>query len=67
MLCLLSPDVANTSSVYEVNGNPIKKHKGYLAFKFEDYNCTVEYYRGEGSIDVETGFDGLVLIPLEEC
>ncbi|CAL1379479.1 unnamed protein product [Linum trigynum] len=45
MLCLLSSVVANTSSVYEVNGNPITKHKGYLAFKFEDYNCTVEYYR----------------------
>ncbi|CAL1411435.1 unnamed protein product [Linum trigynum] len=45
MLCLLSSVVANTSSVYEVNGNPITKHKGYLAFKFDDYNCTVEYYR----------------------
>lgn len=44
-LCLLVPGVANESSVYEVNGNPITKHKGFLVFKFEEYNCTVEYYR----------------------
>ncbi|CAN1310589.1 Protein trichome birefringence-like 10 [Linum perenne] len=46
MLCMLSSGIANKeSSVYEVNGSPITKHKGFLVFKFEDYNCTVEYYR----------------------
>ncbi|WOL16190.1 hypothetical protein Cni_G24972 [Canna indica] len=45
MLCLLSSTISNKSSIYEVNGNPITKHKGFLVFKFEDYNCTVEYYR----------------------
>ncbi|KAJ6769504.1 PROTEIN TRICHOME BIREFRINGENCE-LIKE 9-RELATED [Salix koriyanagi] len=25
--------------------SPITKHKGFLIFKFKDYNCTVEYYR----------------------
>ncbi|KFK38044.1 hypothetical protein AALP_AA3G062900 [Arabis alpina] len=45
LLCLLSSAVKNESSVYEVNGSPITKHRGFLVFKFEDYNCTVEYYR----------------------
>ncbi|KAK9078439.1 hypothetical protein SSX86_002496 [Deinandra increscens subsp. villosa] len=47
-LCMLSSAVtSNTSndSIYEVNGNPITKHKGFLVFKFRDYNCTIEYYR----------------------
>lgn len=33
------------SKIYEVNGSPISKHKGYLIMKFEEYNMTVEYYR----------------------
>ncbi|XP_038988206.1 protein trichome birefringence-like 10 isoform X2 [Phoenix dactylifera] len=45
LLCLLSMAVPDKSSIYEVNGNPITKHKGFLVFKFRDYNCTVEYYR----------------------
>ncbi|KAH6759514.1 TRICHOME BIREFRINGENCE-LIKE 11 [Perilla frutescens var. hirtella] len=45
LLCMLSSAVADKSTVYEVNGNPITKHKGFLVFKFADYNCTVEYYR----------------------
>ncbi|URE04141.1 hypothetical protein MUK42_18440 [Musa troglodytarum] len=45
LLCMLSAAVSNKSSIYEVNGNPITKHMGFLVFKFRDYNCTVEYYR----------------------
>lgn len=45
LLCMLSSAIANKSSVYEVNGSPISKHMGFLAFKFEDFNCTVEYFR----------------------
>lgn len=45
MLCLLATAIPNKYSIYEVNGNPITKHKGFLVFRFEDYNCTVEYYR----------------------
>ncbi|KAL7105165.1 hypothetical protein ACP275_07G027800 [Erythranthe tilingii] len=45
LLCMLSSAVPNNDSIYEVNGNPITKHKGFLIFKFIDYNCTVEYYR----------------------
>ena len=35
LLCMLSSVVSNKSSVYEVNGSPITKHNGFLAFKFE--------------------------------
>ncbi|PON65794.1 Trichome birefringence-like family [Parasponia andersonii] len=45
LLCMLSAVVSNKSSIYEMNGNPITKHSGSLVFKFEDFNCTVEYYR----------------------
>ncbi|KAG6480150.1 protein trichome birefringence-like 10 [Zingiber officinale] len=45
LLCMLSTSLTNKSSIYEVNGNPITKHMGFLVFKFEEYNCTVEYYR----------------------
>lgn len=45
MLCMLAEGVQNKSRIYEVNGQPISKHIGELLFRFEDYNCTVEYYR----------------------
>ncbi|KAM7488696.1 hypothetical protein LguiB_026180 [Lonicera macranthoides] len=45
LLCMLSSAVPNKDSIYEVNGSPITKHKGFLVFKFKDYNCTIEYYR----------------------
>ncbi|PQQ02690.1 protein trichome birefringence-like 8 [Prunus yedoensis var. nudiflora] len=45
LLCMLAEAVSNKSRIYEVNGNPITKHKGFLSMRFEDYNLTVEYYR----------------------
>ncbi|KAG4168147.1 hypothetical protein ERO13_A12G005500v2 [Gossypium hirsutum] len=45
LLCMLSSAIPNKDSIYEVNGNPITKHKGFLVFRFAHYNCTVEYYR----------------------
>ena len=45
LLCMLSSAITNKSTIYEVNGSPITKHTGFLSFKFEDFNCTVEYYR----------------------
>ncbi|KAM5563765.1 protein trichome birefringence-like 10 [Rosa sericea] len=45
LLCMLSSVIPNKTSIYEVNGRPITKHSGFLVFKFEDFNCTVEYYR----------------------
>ncbi|GLT52735.1 hypothetical protein SLA2020_260570 [Shorea laevis] len=45
MLCMLASAIPNKKSIYEVNGSPITKHQGFLVFMFEDYNCTIEYYR----------------------
>jgi len=50
MLCMLASAVADDDSkqggaIYEENGSPITKHKGFLSFRFRDYNCTVEHYR----------------------
>ncbi|KAB5552145.1 hypothetical protein DKX38_009456 [Salix brachista] len=44
-LCMLAQGVSNKSSIYEENGNPITKHKGFLSMRFSEYNLTVEYYR----------------------
>jgi hypothetical protein len=49
MLCMLSTAVADaeggSSPVYEENGNPITKHRGFLSYRFRDHNCTVEHFR----------------------
>lgn len=48
MLCMLASAVADDDkqgSIYEENRSPITKHKGFLSFRFRDYNCTVEHYR----------------------
>ncbi|RLN33007.1 protein trichome birefringence-like 11 [Panicum miliaceum] len=45
MLCMLASAVADKGSIYEENGSPITKHKGFLSFRFRDHNCTVEHYR----------------------
>jgi hypothetical protein len=44
-MCMLAEAVTNKSRIYEMNGEPISKHTGFLSFRFQDYNCTVEYYR----------------------
>ncbi|KAA8518532.1 hypothetical protein F0562_016006 [Nyssa sinensis] len=45
LICMLAQGVSNMSTIYEENGNPITKHKGYLSIRFGEYNLTVEYYR----------------------
>ncbi|XP_039015741.1 protein trichome birefringence-like 8 [Hibiscus syriacus] len=45
LLCMLAQVVSNKSTIFEQNGNPITKHKGFLSIKFHDYNLTIEYYR----------------------
>ncbi|KAL2969778.1 hypothetical protein AAZX31_15G100700 [Glycine max] len=59
LLCMLSSGVPNKESIYEVNGSPITKHKGFLVFRFKDYNCTVEYYRAPFLDNPEIGSNGL--------
>ncbi|CAK9164529.1 unnamed protein product, partial [Ilex paraguariensis] len=45
LICMLAQGVSTQSTIYEDNGNPISKHKGYLSIRFAEYNLTVEYYR----------------------
>ncbi|GAB4833337.1 hypothetical protein Ancab_031581 [Ancistrocladus abbreviatus] len=45
LLCMLAEGTSDLSTIYEVNGRPITKHKGYLSIRFQQHNLTVEYYR----------------------
>lgn len=45
MLCLLREGLHNKSRMYEIHGYKITKGRGYYVFRFEDYNCTVEFVR----------------------
>ncbi|CAN4106503.1 unnamed protein product [Withania somnifera] len=45
LLCILREGLTNKSKMYEIHGYKITKGRGYYVFKFEDYNCTVEFVR----------------------
>ncbi|KAK0584317.1 hypothetical protein LWI29_011017 [Acer saccharum] len=45
LICMLAEAVSNRSAIYEENGQPITKHRGFLSMRFHEYNLTVEYYR----------------------
>ncbi|CAI9761254.1 unnamed protein product [Fraxinus pennsylvanica] len=45
LLCLLREALPDKSKMYETHGYKITKGRGYYIFKFEDYNCTVEFVR----------------------
>ncbi|MED6216492.1 Protein trichome birefringence-like 5, variant 2 [Stylosanthes scabra] len=44
-LCMLREGLHDKTKMYEVHGYKITKGRGYFVFKFEDYNCTVEFVR----------------------
>ncbi|KAK1551320.1 hypothetical protein Q3G72_033849 [Acer saccharum] len=45
LLCLLREGLANKSRMYETHGRKITKGRGQYIFKFQDYDCTVEFVR----------------------
>ncbi|CAN6547542.1 unnamed protein product [Malus baccata var. baccata] len=45
ILCLLHEGLHNKSRMREIHGHKITKGRGYFVFKFEDYDCTVEFVR----------------------
>lgn len=45
LICMLAEAVSNKSAIYEENGKPISKHRGFLSIRFPEYNLTIEYYR----------------------
>ncbi|XP_061361679.1 protein trichome birefringence-like 5 [Gastrolobium bilobum] len=45
ILCILREGLQNKSKMYEIHGHKITKGRGYYFFKFEDYDCSVEFVR----------------------
>ncbi|EPS60512.1 hypothetical protein M569_14291 [Genlisea aurea] len=45
LLCLLREGLPDKSRMKEIHGYNITKGRGYYVFKFEDYDCTVEFIR----------------------
>ncbi|KAF5787634.1 putative PMR5 domain, PC-Esterase, protein trichome birefringence-like 5 [Helianthus annuus] len=58
LLCMLYESLPNKSKMYEINGNKITKGRGYFVFKFEDYNCTVEFVRSHFLVREGTRING---------
>ncbi|XP_071716991.1 protein trichome birefringence-like 5 [Rutidosis leptorrhynchoides] len=58
LLCLLYESLPNKSKMYEIHGYKITKGRGYFVFKFEDYNCTVEFLRSHFLVREGTRING---------
>ncbi|XVF02500.1 hypothetical protein REPUB_Repub04eG0180500 [Reevesia pubescens] len=43
MVCILRRSVKKKKRVYEISGRSEFKKKGFYAFRFEDYNCSVDF------------------------
>ncbi|XP_021999204.1 protein trichome birefringence-like 2 [Helianthus annuus] len=43
LVCILRESVTNKSRVYEISGRHEFKKKGFYAFRFEDYDCTIDF------------------------
>ncbi|XP_058005700.1 protein trichome birefringence-like 2 isoform X2 [Hevea brasiliensis] len=43
LVCILRHSIRNKKRVYEISGRREFKKKGFYAFRFEDYNCTVDF------------------------
>ncbi|XP_037462527.1 protein trichome birefringence-like 5 [Triticum dicoccoides] len=45
MLCILRAALPDKSRMFETHGYRISKGRGYFVFKFQDFDCTVEFVR----------------------
>ncbi|XP_051149423.1 protein trichome birefringence-like 2 [Andrographis paniculata] len=43
LVCMLRHGVRNKKRVYEISGRHEFKKKGFYAFRFEDYNCSIDF------------------------
>ncbi|KAL8111777.1 hypothetical protein AgCh_019470 [Apium graveolens] len=43
LICILRHSVKDKKRVYEISGKKEFKKKGFYAFRFEDYDCTVDF------------------------
>ncbi|KAL5699666.1 Protein trichome birefringence-like 5 [Ranunculus cassubicifolius] len=58
ILCLLREGLSDKTRMYETHGYKITKGRGYFVFKFEDYNCTVEFVRSHFLVREGTRING---------
>lgn len=58
ILCLLREGLPDKTRMYETHGYKITKGRGYFVFKFEDYNCTVEFVRSHFLVKEGTRVNG---------
>ncbi|XP_074295759.1 protein trichome birefringence-like 2 [Silene latifolia] len=45
LVCILRHSVKDKTRVHEISGKWEFKKQGFYAFRFEDYNCTIDYVR----------------------
>ncbi|XP_073021946.1 protein trichome birefringence-like 2 [Primulina eburnea] len=43
LVCLLRHSISDKKRVYEISGRSEFKKKGFYAFRFEDYNCSIDF------------------------
>ncbi|XP_038884838.1 protein trichome birefringence-like 2 [Benincasa hispida] len=43
LVCILRHNISDKKRVYEISGRTEFKKKGFYAFRFEDYNCSVDF------------------------
>ncbi|KAJ8758958.1 hypothetical protein K2173_003196 [Erythroxylum novogranatense] len=60
LVCILRHSIRNKKRVYEISGRTKFKKKGFYAFRFEDYDCTVDFVSSpflvrESSVHIKTG------------
>lgn len=57
MVCILRHSVEDKKRVYEISGRKEFKKKGFYAFRFEDYNCSVDFVNAPFLVQ-ESSFNG---------
>ncbi|GFP88016.1 protein trichome birefringence-like 2 [Phtheirospermum japonicum] len=57
LVCVLRHGVKDKNRVYEISGRHEFKKKGFYAFLFEDYNCTVDFVSSPFLVQ-ESSFNG---------
>ncbi|KAK1425884.1 hypothetical protein QVD17_21246 [Tagetes erecta] len=57
LVCILRESIDNKNKVYEISGRHEFKKKGFYAFRFEDFNCTIDFVSSPFLVR-ETSFNG---------
>lgn len=58
LVCILRHSLKDKKRVYEISGRREFKKRGFYAFRFEDYNCTVDFV-GSPFFVRESSFKGV--------